>query len=418
MAPTRTGSKRLLHDLNQSIVFNLIMEHQAISRIKLARKSGLPASTITKIVGNLVAAGLVLEVSADESSGGRRPVLLSINATAGYVVGVRLREATITLTICDLQCNSTYTRECSYQPGTSPKQVITIIAAAIRDLIAEAGLTIQQIFGVGIGLSGLIDSARGLCRVSTILGWQNVELGPALERQLKIPVRVDNDVNTLSIAEHLFGQGREADNFLLVTIGRGIGMGIILGGEIYRGTFGGAGEFGHMTVDVREDAPLCNCGKHGCLEALASDYGIVRAALGNDPGHAIEDAIVNLIARARAGEPEIVAIFRKAGITMGIAIANLINIFEPSHILIAGEGLRAGDLFLEPMRQTIPPHAFGARDDIEILICPTSDDLWARGAASLILHEIFQSPIYEDEEALALDDLVSQASKVQKRHKK
>src|SRR5260370_2724092 len=110
---------------------------------------------------------------------------------------------------------------------------------------------------------------------------------------------MDNDVNTLAGAERYCGAGRGAANFLLVTVGRGIGLGIVVGGEIYRGAHGGAGEFGHMTVDTSADAPPCNCGKRGCLEAIASDYGILRAATGEDPGHHVEDAMSALLARAR-----------------------------------------------------------------------------------------------------------------------
>ena len=419
MAPTRTGSKRLLHDLNQSIVFNLIVGQQAISRTELAKRSGLPAATITRIVGNFLTAGLISEVTSEESSGGRRPVLLSINATAGYVVGVKLREDGMTVTVCDLSCTPVRAGEHAIQPGDEPHHVVDAIADTIKRLIAEAGISMRQVLGVGVGLSGLIDSSRGLCRLSSILDWHNVELGPALQFKLHVPVRVDNDVNTLAVAERYFGAGRDIGNFLLITVGRGVGLGIVVGGEIYRGTHGGAGEFGHMTVDTSANAPLCNCGKRGCLEAVASDYGILRAATGTDPGHHVEDTIGDLVERAQQGDSAMGAIFQRAGSTLGIAIANLINIFDPARILISGEGLRAGDLILDPIRATISQHIFGVRDSIDLVVCPIDDTHWARGAASLILHEVFQPPIYEDEEALVIDDLLSQAAQTngQKRRK-
>ena len=418
MSATRTGNKRLLRDLNQSIVFNMIVERGSISRTELAKQSGLPAATITRIVGNFLSAGLVSEVSSEESSGGRRPVLLSINPSAGYIVGVKLREDSMTVAICDLNCTIIYALEENTlaNSDTLPHRVVEAIAEAVKRCLSEAGISVRKVLGVGVGLSGLIDSSRGICRYSAILNWRDVELGPALEFKLRLPVRMDNDVNTLAVAERYFGAGRDAANFLLVTVGRGVGLGIVVGGEIYRGSHGGAGEFGHMTVDTSADAPLCNCGKRGCLEAIASDYGILRAATGIDPGHHVEDTIGTLIDRARMGDANTQAIFTRAGNALGVAVANLINIFDPARVLISGEGLRAGDLLLEPMRATIPLHTFGpSGESVELVPRPTDEASWARGAASLILREVFQPPIYENEEALVIDDLLSQASSQRRR---
>ncbi len=381
MAGTRTGSKRLLRDLNQNIVFNLIAEHGSISRTELAKVSRLPAATITRIVGDFIAAGLVAEGASEESSGGRRPVLLSINPSAGYVVGVKLREDSMTVAVCDLSCTPLYACEQQIPGGATAQQVVEVMAEAVKQCCSDAGVSIRRVLGVGVGLSGSIDSSRGICRYSAILGWRDVEVGPALEFKLHLPVRVDNDVNTLAVAERYFGAGRDAANFLLVTVGRGVGLGIVVRGEIYRGSHGGAGEFGHMTVDTTTDAPMCNCGKQGCLEAIASDYGILRA-----------------------------------GTALGIAIANLINIFDPARVLVGGEGLRAGDLILNPMRATIPQHTFGpSSGKIDLVVGPTDEANWARGAASLILREMFQPPIYENEEALVIDDLLSQVSNQRRR---
>ncbi|GHO46738.1 ROK family transcriptional regulator [Ktedonospora formicarum] len=418
MASTRTGSKRLLRDLNQSIVFNLIAEEQAISRTKLAKKSGLPAATITRIVANFISAGLVLEVQSETSSGGRRPVLLSINPSSGYAVGVKLRENGMTITLCDLSCTILCASEQTFTGGSPPYQVVDLMASAIKQMISEAGLTFRQVLGVGIGLAGFVDSTHGICRYSSLFDWRDAELGPALEFKLRVPVSVDNDVNTLAVAERLFGAGHDIDNFLLITTGRGVGMGVIINGEIYRGSHGGAGEFGHMTVDTRVDAPSCTCGKRGCLEAVASDYGILRAATGGDPGYYERSALDDLVERAVAGDIAIQKIFRRAGEALGIATANLINIFDPERILITGEGLRAGELLLEPLRMTIPLHTFGVQKNVELVITPVDETTWARGAASLILRKVFQSPIYEEGDAHAIDDLLLQATQMQQLRRK
>ena len=410
MSATRTGNKRLLRDLNQSIVFNMIVERGSISRTELAKQSGLPAATITRIVGDFLSAGLVSEVSSEESSGGRRPVLLSINPSAGYIVGVKLREDSMTVAICDLNCTIIHALEENTlaNADTLPHRVVEAIAEAVKRCLSEAGISVRKVLGIGVGLSGLIDSSRGICRYSAILNWRDVELGPALEFKLRLPVRVDNDVNTLAVAERYFGAGRDAANFLLVTVGRGVGLGIVVGGEIYRGSHGGAGEFGHMTVDTSADAPLCNCGKRGCLEAIASDYGILRAATGIDPGHHVEDTIGTLIDRARMGDANTQAIFTRAGNALGVAVANLINIFDPARVLLGGEGMRAGELILGPLRNTMPQHIFGRSNaDIALDTLQTNEANWARGAASLVLHEVFRPPIYQSEKRPLIDDLLA-----------
>ncbi len=407
MGVTRAGSKRLLRDLNQSIVLNLIAERGPLSRTDIARVGGLPAATVSRIVGDFVGAGLVLEESSDESSGGRRPILLRISPAAGYVVGVKVREDALTIAVCDLTCTVVYRCEAAL-PDAEPHRAVATIATAVERCISGAAVPRRAVLGVGVGLSGLIDSARGLCRYSAILDWRDVDLGPALEYRLRLPVRVDNDVNTLAVAERQFGAGRDAADFLLVTVGRGVGLGVVIGGEIYRGARGGAGEFGHMTVDASPDAPPCNCGKRGCLEAVASDYGIVRAAIGADPGHGVEAAMCDILDRAVAGDEAMRAIFARAGTSLGVAVANLINIFDPALVLLGGEGLRAGDLILGPALAALPRHAFGrSHDDVALTVRPTDEADWARGAASLVLREMFRPPIYENEEVLVIDSLLA-----------
>ncbi len=410
MTATRTGSKHLLRDLNRSIALNLIAERGPLSRADLARRSGLPTATVTHIVSDFVAAALVSETAAEESTGGRRPILLRINPTAGHVVGVKLREDGLTVTVCDLSCAIVHCREDVLPLDATPAQAVAVIGAAVDAALRDAGVERRRVLGVGVGLSGLIDVTQGVCRYSAILGWRDVELGAALEAVVRLPVHVDNDVNTLAVAERHFGAGRDAPDFLLVTVGRGIGLGIVVGGEIYRGAHGGAGEFGHMTVDPSPAAPLCNCGKRGCLEAVASDYGILRAAMNSDPGHHVEDTMDALIERTRAGDARTRAIFTRAGTALGVAIANLINIFDPTRVLLGGEGLRAGDLLLTPLVAAIPHHTFGrGEQDIDLAICRTDEADWARGAASLVLREVFRLPLYETGEAPAIEDLLINA---------
>jgi predicted NBD/HSP70 family sugar kinase len=216
-------------------------------------------------------------------------------------------------------------------------------------------------------------------------------------------VYVDNDVNTLAFAEKWFGAGRGIDNFLVVTVGRGIGLGIVSNGQFNHGARGGAGEIGHTVI--QPGGELCACGKRGCLEMYASEPALLRQA-----AKAFEQSQLSslpktpeeLIALAASGEKAAQEIFSRAGELFGQSIANLVNIFNPQRVLINGEGVRAGNWLFDPMRSAIDEHTMpGLRQDVSILVEPLGDDAWARGAASLVLHELFESPIKRQREVEA-----------------
>jgi predicted NBD/HSP70 family sugar kinase len=195
-----------------------------------------------------------------------------------------------------------------------------------------------------------------------------------------------------------FGGGQGVDSFLIVTVGRGVGLGIVVNGQFFRGARGGAGELGHTVIDP--EGPICECGKHGCLEAYVGDPGLVRmAAEAVDRGE-ISQPVTNmddLLTLAQAGDPGAQAVFSRAGSILGQGIANLINIFNPQKIIISGEGTRAGDRLFDPMRQSIARNVMpGLASDTSIEIDVWGDDAWARGAASLVLRQLFVSPLHKE----------------------
>ncbi|MDY7042573.1 MAG: ROK family protein, partial [Chloroflexota bacterium] len=273
------------------------------------------------------------------------------------------------------------------------------LGVVVERVIAGASVPRKRVTGVGIGLAGVIDAERGLCRYSPILGWRDVPLEQLVEEQIGIPVRINNDVNTLAMAEKWFGAGQGVDDFLVVTVGRGVGLGIVANGQFYQGTRGGGGEFGHTVMDA--DGPLCDCGKRGCLEAYVADPALVRTARealvqGRLGGVDADDLTVEQITElARSGDRTLRGIFAQAGRMLGMGIANLINVFNPALIIISGEGVRAGDLLFEAMRQAVTQYTFdGLARDTEIVIQEWGDEAWAWGAASLVLQEIYKSPIH------------------------
>jgi predicted NBD/HSP70 family sugar kinase len=210
---------------------------------------------------------------------------------------------------------------------------------------------------------------------------------------LRIPIYIDNDVNTLTVSERWLGSGLLVDNFLVITVGRGIGLGIVLNGQIYRGKSGGAGEFGHIVVNP--NGPLCSCGKRGCLESYLGDRALLAAAR-QEVSPDIRD-IDDLVSRAGNGEAGAVKVLSRAGALLGQQVANLVNIFDPKLIIISGEGIRMGEVFFNTLRIAFHEYVMpGLAEDTEIRIAAWGNDVWARGAASLVIGELFISPIQKE----------------------
>lgn len=399
MPASSKGSRGLMRDINQSLLLNLIQAHSPISRADLARESGLSPATVSGIVNSLLSDGLVTEKAVGDSRGGRPPIMLTLNPDAGYVIGVKLTENQVITALTDLNAEVRQRLTVPYSGATDPDSVADVVSQAVTQLLRASGVGRARLQGVGVGLAGMIDAGGNVLRYSPIFDWHNVPIRQMLHKRLRVPVYIDNDVNTLTMTEKWFGAGRDVDDFLVVTVGRGVGMGIVVNGQFYRGANGGGGEFGH-TVLV-SDGPLCDCGKHGCLEAFAADVALLREAREAIQAGQLSSltkrtlTIERLIDVAQTGDETARGIFATAGRWLGMSIANLINIFNPTLILISGEGVRNGELMFAPMREAIHAHAVPELlADVEIKIEPLDDDAWARGAASLVLHELFNPPVH------------------------
>ncbi len=400
MARLRRGNRDLIREINRNLVLNLIKSRGPISRTDIARLSGLSLATVSGITADFIASGLVHELGEGESTGGRRPVLLRLNYQAGFVVGVKLMEQAITSALTDLDASVLHHRATplTTTSGTEPAGVIRAIIQAVENTISEAGVDRARVLGIGIGMAGVVDGEAGICRYSPFFGWRDVPIAEPVAAHFELPVCLENDVNTLTIAEQWFGYGHGVDHFVAVTVGRGVGAGIVVNGQFYRGALGGAGELGHITL--QENGPPCDCGKRGCLEALTSDPAMVRQArvaitLGERTTLAKAEPLTleAIVAAAEAGDALARRLLGDSGHWLGIGIAHLVNILNPQMVIVGGEGVRAGEWRFGPMRDAIREHAFdGLADELEIIIEPSGDETWARGAACVVLGEIFKPP--------------------------
>jgi predicted NBD/HSP70 family sugar kinase len=367
--------------------------------------SGLSPASVTGITGELIKFGLVREAGEieREERAGRRAILLQLNPEAGFVVGVSLGMHKFTCVLTDLDAN--ILRSDIHELPLSdvaptlydPESIIQSIIEAIESLLDQARIRQERLMGIGIGINGIVDYEAGISVFAPHYGWHNVPIGKAISAHFDVPVHLENDARTLTIAEQLFGVGRDVDHFVAVAVGYGIGAGVVTNGQIYRGSSGGAGEFGHIVL--QENGPLCSCGKRGCIESLASVPAIFRElskALENgEPSKLVNVNPLTIEAVAAAvedGDSTVCRVVTEAGLWLGQGMALLVNVLNPELFIINGEAVLLGNCYLEPMEAAMREYAFnGLVDSFRIVTEPGGSEVWAQGVASAVLSSLFTS---------------------------
>lgn len=390
MARLRSGSGALIRDLNRAAILSLIGQRGPIARVEIARELALSPATVTVLTRDLVQDGLVHEVAAAPSRGGRPAVLLGLVGEAAHALGAKIAADHLAVMRVNLDGEPVSVAERPFD-ATAP-DALERLGEALAAIVAEGDGRAPRLLGIGLGVPGIVDLPSGGVVESPVLGWHALPLGSWLQDRLQLPILVDNDVNTLAVAERLYGRGRAVEHFVTVTIGRGVGLGIVVGGELYRGARGGAGEFGH--VRVVQDGPLCQCGNHGCLETLVSDAALLRDARSAGIVGA-RDGIDQLRARADSGDAGAAAIYAAAGTTLGRAVAGLVNVLSPQLVLLSGEGTLAWRHLAAAFEAALRRDLFAPLREVAVEVDPWDDAKWARGAAALVLRATFAAPLYE-----------------------
>lgn len=393
----KTADSEWMRAINRFHVLDCLRRHEPIARIELAQRTNLSPATISAIVQDLQDEGLVVQAQVQDDIGGRgRPrVLLRLKADAAAVLGVNISADRLTFSVANLKAEEFHALALPAHPKRDGvAATLALIEAGLRQASQEAGITLGQIAGVGIALPGMIDAASGICHWSPLFGDGPLRLAETLSAALGVPCVMDNEARLVALAEVWFGPPEHSDNFLVVTLDQGLGMAIVSGGEVMRGGLGLGTEFGHTRH--RAEGPLCQCGKRGCLEAFTADYAIARAAapfLPEQPGALPGDRQIAAIAGARAGSHELQAVFAEAGAALGQELANVCNLLNPTRIILAGAGVRAGDLLLKPLAVAFEDGLIAPLvGKIPLSALPDGLDLWARGAAALVVRGLYSAP--------------------------
>ncbi|GGQ79916.1 ROK family transcriptional regulator [Streptomyces asoensis] len=370
-------------------IFTTVLSQGPLTRLELARRAGLSAAAVTKAVRPLIEAGYLVEDADTEARPalGRPANLVRVDGGRALFLGLKLTGDQVFGVLTDLRCRTLLARHAPLSDRV-PKAVLASTAEMVRELLTEADGYGVRVVGLGIAVSGDVDRAEGVVRYSPFLEWREVPLAELATAVTGLPATVDNDVRALTVAEQWFGAGVGLSDFAVVTVGAGVGCGLVVHGEVVAGAHGVAGEIGHVTVDP--NGPPCHCGNRGCVEAIAADPAILARI--REAGGAEADSIDEAVALARAGDAHAREAYSRAGEAIGRGIATVANLLGPERVVISGEGLAAYDLFADQIRSAFAAAAFGSAARCELETRPLPFEEWARGAAATAIQSFITEP--------------------------
>ncbi len=332
MHDVKTWNQKTVKKGNKSIVLDKIKELSPISRASIANKTSLNKGTVSSLVNELLDEDLIYESGPGESSGGRRPVLLLFNETAGYSIGIDIGVNYLLGILTDLKGNIIQEQLTKFT-NLSFEEIRKILYRTIDTLISLAPPSHYGIIGIGIGVPGIVNN-EGEIVLAPNLNWNNINLHEPLFEKYGIPIKVENEANAGAYGEKLFGTGIYFENIVYVSIGMGIGVGVILNNELYKGIDGFSGELGHMTIDIHGEN--CRCGSKGCWELYASEQALLKKAkqLGIESKNQADLSVETLISLAKNNDEKTLQLLKEIGQHIGIGIKNIFNIFNPEQIII------------------------------------------------------------------------------------
>ncbi len=343
---------------------------RGISRADLADKMGLTRAAVTVIINDLISNGIILNTESRSTASGRPPVVLEINPNQGLVAAVDMGATHLSVALGDFSARILEEIEVPFHVDLGPEEGLQKADGILKELLQKRGLSTTDLSGVGVGVPGPVVADKGMVMAPPIMpGWDRFPIRAALEQKWGAAVTLNNDAELGALGEWAYGAGRGENNLAFIKVGSGIGAGLIINRQIYGGTTGSAGEIGHLTVD--EHGPLCACGNHGCLEAFAGGHAIAaqgkklvasgRRTLLSEKN--LDDITArDVVEAARRGDLAAQEIIKRSGTFIGIAIAGLINLMNPSIVIIGGGVAQVGDLLTGPIRQAVRERSLRASE--------------------------------------------------------
>lgn len=357
----RLATRATPREVNRRIVLNLIREHQPISRAELARRMNVRRAALTAIVRDLLQAGDVYETGPAASVRGRRPTLIRVQTSGRLAVAVDVRPGKTSIALADFGGSVLERRV--FDTPREPSELAKCLVGHVEEVLAARQSTDEEapaVQGIGIVVPGMVDRRSGQILYAPRLGWRNVNLRDAIHEHLDVPVSIESAPIACSLARLwlMTGEPRAVNNFAYVSVSDGVGVGIVMSGEVLRGEHHTAGELGHVSLDP--SGPLCACGKRGCWEAFACNSSTiaryVEAVAGpksNGSKPRRPPAVEEIIRRAQVGEPAAVAALTETGRQIGRGLAAVVSAYNPKRLYIGGEVTAAWDLIENPIRAAL-----------------------------------------------------------------
>ncbi|MEO6942393.1 MAG: ROK family transcriptional regulator [Terrimesophilobacter sp.] len=348
MAPERRtpGSQTSLREANRARIVDAIKKHGGLTQVELAGVTGLSPATVSNIVKELSASGVLHTTPTTQS--GRRAQYVTLAHALGLVVGVHFSTRHMRIALADVAHTVVAEHHLPLAKDHRADNELDRTTLLIVDMLDNLKASMNEVLAVGIAIPAPMDRKSGTIAHSGILrGWDGIPVAEVMQRRLKRPVFVDNAANLGAFAELRIGAARGKSDAIYIDIGDGIGAGLIINGQIYRGHNGSAGEFGHTTII--ENGPLCRCGNRGCLEAIAGGYAILDKLKATHGSLKLND----IVSKAMGGDAGCVRALAEAGRHIGVAAGNLSNLFDPERLVVGGELSRAGEILIGPIRHAL-----------------------------------------------------------------
>jgi predicted NBD/HSP70 family sugar kinase len=396
----RIATRGIGREINGQITLNLVRAHQPISRADLARIMGVSRAAVTLIVNDLLKRKMIFEGATGETVRGRKPTFLYIDSRRRAVVAADIRASETYVLLADL-LGKPLTGVISFPTAGDPKQIVATLAARIKRLLADHP-EVDACEGVGVVVPGMVEHSTMRVLHAPTLGWRNVNLRESLAAATGLSVQIENSGRACALAQMWAMRGdatATTGDLVFVSVSDGIGVGVIINGEVLRGRHNIAGEFGHVPLSL--DGPRCSCGANGCWEAYVSNratlaryFGRAAQAPGLEPAAQRHFSIEDLIARARAHDAKALAAIVATGRYLGLGLSSVINALDPARVYVGGEITLAWDLVENTVRAALAERTLtSAAADTDIRPVANSEHPRLQGAAALVAAPAFAAPI-------------------------
>ena len=398
-----TADQNLVRKFNTAVAINTLRHRAPLSRAELASCTGLNRSTVSSIVNQLLTEGLVQETTFQSDRVGRPGLLLELNPAGGFAVGVEIGVDFISLVVTDFVANVLWRERINSDPADGQDTILERAFQMTHRAVEEGNARGLRPLGIGLGVPALVDLAHGELKFAPNLGWRDVPLRQLWSQEFGLPVFVENDAKASALGEYYFGVARGLHDFIYLIAGVGLGAGIMIDGKLFRGSHGYASEVGHMIMDPGGE--LCGCGKRGCWETLVRPLAVIRLfrenLLAGVPSTVLGDTCKDLdrvtfgdVADAAAqGDVAALAAMQKVGASLGLGIANLVNIFNPEMVVLGGALAYASQTLLPVIQKVVAANAMSIpSEDLKIAASAHGPDACVMGAATLVLDNILREP--------------------------